>query len=257
MLASVSYTQGVIFNREKSVAWGGRFIILGLLPHVAALLLRWAYVHHGPYLLKYEVLSSNALIVLSFFLLAAHKYPRLRFLGMFVAPLAFLMIGLGLFTDLSIKRLPPTFANVWLFFHIIFAKLASSAFLIALALSVAYLLKIRNAGFKFLARLPQPEQLDEYIYKFVAFGFCFWTIMIAAGSIWAYQSWGRYWGWDPMETWSLIAWLMFGGYLHLRLFFNWKGMKGVIVLFLAFAVSFLTVFFLPFLVNSLHSEYLM
>lgn len=255
ILASVCFIQGVIFDKTRSLSFGVKFIGAGLLPHTLALLVRWSYVLHGPYLLKYEVLSSNAWIVLVFFIYIYYRHPRFRFSGMFIAPLSFLMIGFGLFTDLSIKRLPPTFENVWLFFHILFAKLAAGAFLIALAMLAVYYLKMRKANFKFLERLPQVDLLDEYMYKFIAFGFCFWTITIAAGAIWAHQSWGRYWGWDPVETWSLITWLLFGAYLHLRLFFNWTGVKGAVFLFFAFLVSILTIFFLPFLVSSLHSEY--
>ena len=255
ILASFFFIQGVSFNREKSLTLGRRFVMAGLLPHAAALLLRWSYVYHGPYISQYEVLSSNAWIILALFLVFSYKYPRIRFTGIFVAPFSFLMAALALFTNKAIKRLPPSFENVWLFFHILFAKLATGAFLIAFTLAIFYYLKIRNANVRFLDKIPAGDLLDEYIYKFAAFGFCFWTITIAAGAIWAHQSWGRYWGWDPVETWSLITWLLFGAYLHLRLFFNWKGVKGAVFLFFAFLVSILTIFFLPFLVNSLHSEY--
>jgi ABC-type transport system involved in cytochrome c biogenesis permease subunit len=122
---------------------------------------------------------------------------------------------------------------------------------------IFYVMKNKGSKRQILARLPDNEAIDEYIYKFTAFGFCFWTVTIVAGAIWADQSWGRYWGWDPVEIWSLITWLLLGAYLHLRLFFGFKGMKGMAFLAVCYAVSLLTIFFLPFLVRGLHSEYFM
>jgi len=249
------YILGVVFGLTSSLSRGQKLLLLGLVLHGIALLTRWSYVSHGPYITKYEVLSSNAWIMNAFFLFVSHKHPRLRFSGMFVVPLSFTVLAAGILTDRSIKRLPPGFENIWLVFHILFNKLAVGAFLVALGLSIFYYLKVRNYSFKFLERLPTCETLDEYGYQFVTFGFCFWTITIVAGAIWAKKSWGRYWGWDPVENWSLITWLLFGLYLHLRRFFGWRGIKGVIFLFFAFSVSMLTIFFLPFLVESLHSVY--
>ena len=253
--AAFFFVQGAVFQKEKSYGYGMKLIIAGLLPHCLALVIRWSYVYHGPYLLKYEVLSSDAWITLLAFLFVFFKYHRLRFTGMFVVPFAFLMTVVALFSNNAMKRLPSGYKGVWLVAHILVTKLAVAAFLIAIALLMVYFLKVRKSNFAFLFRLPEVAILDEYIYKFTAFGFCFWTVTIVAGAIWAEQSWGRYWGWDPVEIWSLIVWLLLGSYLHLRLFFNWRGLKGALFLSLCYFVSLLTVFFLPFIINSLHAEY--
>jgi cytochrome c-type biogenesis protein CcsB len=253
--AALCFIWGVIFKNEKSFSAATVVFLAGLLPHTLALLVRWYYVYHGPYLSKYEVLSSNAWVTVVMFLFFSHRYPKIRFSGMFVAPFAFFQVAAALFASAAIKRFPSSFKIPWLVAHILFNKLAVGAFLIAIALMIAYALKSRGSRMQSLAKLPDNEVLDEYIYKFTAFGFCFWTITIAAGAIWAHESWGRYWGWDPVEIWSLITWLLLGSYLHLRLFFGWKGRNGMAVLTVCYVVSILTVFFLPFLVNSLHSEY--
>jgi cytochrome c-type biogenesis protein CcsB len=253
--AAICFIQGVIFQKDKSLFWGTMIILSGLLPHALALLLRWAYVYHGPYMTKYEVLSSNAWILSALFVFFAYRFPETRFAGMFVAPFSFFLTALALFSSTIIRRVPPSFKSPWLIAHILFTKLAVASFVIAIAFMIFSVMKNKRSKMQFLTRLPDNEVLDEYIYKFTAFGFCFWTITIAAGAIWAHESWGRYWGWDPVEIWSLITWLLLGGYLHLRLFFGWKGQKGMAVLALCYFVSLLTVFFLPFLVNSLHSEY--
>jgi cytochrome c-type biogenesis protein CcsB len=253
--ATFFFVQGVAFGKEKAFTHGMKLIVAGLVIHGLALLIRWSYAYHGPYLLKYEVLSSNAWIALAVFVFFFFRYPRLRFTGVFVVPFSFLMIAAALFSNPGMRRLPPGYIGVWLVAHILFNKLAVAAFLIAIALLIVYVMKVRKSGFLFLSRLPDAEMIDEYIYKFTAFGFCFWTVTIVAGAIWADQSWGRYWGWDPIETWSLITWLLLGGYLHLRLFFGLRGMKGAILLMVCYSVSILTIFFLPFLITSLHSEY--
>jgi len=255
IVAAFFFVQGVAFRKEKAFNHGMKLIVAGLVVHGLALLIRWSYAYHGPYLLKYEVLSSNAWIALVAFLFLYFRYPRLRFTGVFVVPFSFLMIAVALFSNPGMRRLPPGYIGVWLIAHILFNKLAVAAFLIAIALLIVYMLKVRKSKFRFLSRMPAAEMIDEYIYKFTAFGFCFWTVTIVAGAIWADQSWGRYWGWDPIEIWSLITWLLLGGYLHFRLFFGLRGMKGAMLLMVCYAVSILTVFFLPFLITSLHSEY--
>jgi len=97
--------------------------------------------------------------------------------------------------------------------------------------------------------------LDAYTVRFVGFGFLFWTIAIAAGAIWANQSWGRYWGWDAIETWSLVSWLAYGTLLHARLFFRLRPVPTAWSSVAAFAVFVLALLVLPFLVPSLHAAY--
>jgi ABC-type transport system involved in cytochrome c biogenesis permease subunit len=140
-------------------------------------------------------------------------------------------------------------------FHITFAKLSAASFLLSLASAVIVLLRGRRSPWKWLERAPATDVLDAYDIRFIGFGFLFWTITIAAGSIWAHQSWGRYWGWDPIETWSLIAWLGYGSVLHARLFFRLKAVATAWASVAAFAVFILSLLILPFLMPSIHAAY--
>ena len=106
-----------------------------------------------------------------------------------------------------------------------------------------------------LTRLPEQDRLDLYAYRFTGFGFVFWGIAMLAGSIWAYNSWGRYWGWDPVETWSLVTWLMLGIYLHLRRFFRWSGPRAAWLLVACFAMSLFALFVASHMGSSIHAEY--
>ena len=69
------------------------------------------------------------------------------------------------------------------------------------------------------------DRLDELMFRSTVFGFITDAIMIAAGSIWAKSLWGSYWSWDPVETWSLLSWLIYGLALHLRITMGWRGRK--------------------------------
>lgn len=252
--ATVIFTYGVFFKKGNSNRYAIFLTIAGIIPHSAALCGRWIVQEHGPYMTRYEVLSSDAWITIVMFLVLAAKWPKLSSAGMIIIPTAFLMIALGLFMNPSMSELPPSLRSVWLIMHVSFAKMAAGAMILALASAVLFLLK-EKARNPIYDRILTLEALDEYSYKFFGFGFIFWTINIVAGSIWAHQSWGRYWAWDPIETWSLITWLMYGMFAHLRVFWKWRGRKSAIFLTGCFVMSMFTIFILPFVAKSLHSEY--
>lgn len=255
IVSTILFAYSLSFQREKAVRPAMLFIAIGFLFHSAALGVRWLATGHGPYLMKYEILSSNAWVVVAMFLAASWRYVKIRPAGVAVAPLSFLMMAVGLFMNPEIKRLPPTLKGVWLVVHVTFNHLSVGALIIALGVSVLYLIKEKRGETEFFKKFPSMDALDAYSYKFVSFGFIFWSITIASGSIWANQAWGRYWGWDPVETWSLITWLLYGFYLHSRLFFNWKGRKAAWMLVICFVLSIFSIYFVPFTVTSLHSEY--
>jgi len=117
------------------------------------------------------------------------------------------------------------------------------------------LLETKPRPGSWLDKLPAREALDAYTVRFIGFGFIFWTVTVAAGSIWANQSWGRYWGWDAVETWSLVTWLTYGTFLHARLFFRMRPRPTAWAAIGSFAIFILTVLILPFLMPSLHSAY--
>lgn len=255
ILSTISFTYSLFFKKEDFLHYGMILAFIGLVPHGIALGFRWYVAGHGPYMAKYEVLSSNAWIIILMFLITSVKIQKLKPLGIIVIPLSLLMMTLGLFTNPEIRRLPPTLRGIWLVIHILFAKLAAGGIIIAVGCAVSYLLKEKKMASEFLKKLPSHEALNAYSFKFVGFGFIFWSITIAAGAIWANESWGRYWGWDPIETWSLITWLLFGFYLHSRYFLKWDRRKGAWMLLICFLFSIMTIFIIPFIIDSLHSEY--
>ena len=84
--------------------------------------------------------------------------------------------------------------------------------------------------------MPDAETLDRLAHRTMMFGFPIWTFAIIAGAIWADSAWGRYWGWDPKETWSFITWVVYACYLHARATAGWRGRKAAAISLLAFAL---------------------
>src|SRR4030043_819382 len=106
MIATAVNTYGLIFKRERAERVAYFIVIAGLLVHGVALIYRWNIAGHGPYMVKYEILSSDAWIALFLFLVFSRIYPKIRPVSIFVFPFAFLLIGIGLFFNPEVRKLP-------------------------------------------------------------------------------------------------------------------------------------------------------
>ncbi len=254
VFATIANTWGILFSNGKAERAAYRLVGVGLLLHGVAILIWWRMVGHGPYLARYEILSAMAWVMIALFLVFCRPFPSVRPTSLLVFPAALLMIGLGIFFNPAVKELPPTFRGIWLVLHVSFYSISLPTILIALAFSFGYVLKKRTR-YEWVDRLPETEAMDLLAYRFAGFGFVFWSIAMLTGAVWAYQAWGRFWGWDPIETWSLIAWASFGLYLHLRRFFSLKGEKAAAFFILCFACAVVSLFFVPLMDSSIHSEY--
>ncbi|HEV3511546.1 MAG TPA: cytochrome c biogenesis protein CcsA [Candidatus Sulfotelmatobacter sp.] len=101
--------------------------------------------------------------------------------------------------------------------------------------------------------LPDADQLDRITYKTICIAFPLLTLMIAAGAFWANRAWGSYWNWDPKETWAAITWLVYAGYLHMRITRGWRGRRAAYFAILGFAVVMFTFFGVTYLLPGLHA----
>src|ERR1700683_2566207 len=101
--------------------------------------------------------------------------------------------------------------------------------------------------------LPSTDELDRITYKTIAIAFPLLTLMIAAGAYWANRTWGSYWSWDPKETWAAITWLVYAGYLHMRITRGWRGRRAAYFAILGFAVVMFTFFGVTYLLPGLHA----
>jgi cytochrome c-type biogenesis protein CcsB len=245
---------GIIFDRSRWERWSWAVAWAGFAAQTIALGARWIASGHGPYMAKYEVLSSYAWVLILGYLVTAHFVPAVRRSSLLVFPAAFLLIAFGMFQDPAVKKLPPTLNSIWLTLHVTFYKITFASTLIALALSLLVVLKGHFTN-RFIEKLPARETMDLYAYRFAGLAFLFWAIGMLAGSIWAYYSWGSYWSWDAVETWSLITWGVMGLYLHLRRFYGWKGDRAAYLMMVTFGLVVATVFFTSIIQSSLHAVY--
>ena len=252
------YISCLSFKKESFIRYGTLCAYAAFLPMLAALILRWKETGHIPSIGAYEVFTIYACGILLFFLIAQLWQSSLKIAGTFVLPVVMLMTGIGVISSTKLTQLPNTYYTYWLGIHMLFATLALGGVLLSAGLSVIYLLKgyqeERGRVNPLLLRLPKLTQIDYLSYRFTLFAFSMMGIMIASGAIWAYKSWGRYWGWDPIETWSLICWLMYGIYLHLRRI----GVKGKLASWLGLALIVLVVFAFfgaPYFYPTIHDRF--
>ena len=101
--------------------------------------------------------------------------------------------------------------------------------------------------------LPSAAALDRVAYRVIAFAFPIWTFAVIAGAIWAQDAWGRYWGWDPKETWSFVTWTIFAGYLHARSTAGWKGRRAAVIAVVGFVSLLITYYAVNLWIVGLHS----
>lgn len=248
---------GFVFRKPRIERAAVVVAALGAVVHAAGIGFRWQRVGHAPFLGFYEVVSSYAFIgVLAFLALVSRKralYP----LAAAVMPIAFLVLGGAMLAPKSDLGITGTLASWWLAIHVAFAKLSYGSFITAFCLGVLLIMRMRRPAEEdaLLGRI-SPEALDDLVYKFVAAGFLFLGVMIAAGAIWANEAWGRYWGWDPIETWSLISWIAYALVLHARLTLGWRGTRFAWAAMAALPIILFALVGVALVYESIHGAYL-
>jgi len=260
-LAAVLYVAAWVFRKDAVGSIGTGVVILGFVGSTAGLIMRWIesyqlQIGHAPLSNLYESLVFFSWTIVGIYLYVEFRY-KTKIFGAFAAPLAFLALAYAsLNPDINsrIQPLLPALKSNWLIAHVFTCFVGYAAFAIAFGISVMYLLKqterAGNAGL--LSRFPNLTVLDELTYQLIIFGFLFLTIGIITGSVWANSAWGRYWGWDPKETWSLITWLIYATLLHARLMRGWQGSRIAFFSLIGFCAVLFTYFGVNYL-PGLHS----
>ena len=142
--------------------------------------------------------------------------------GVFVLGITLAMMLYGVNTPHTLGPLSEEYQSPWFYIHIISAFLAYGCYVIATSAAILFLFRaLLERVSPTQLKLPSNELLEDLNVRFVAYGFGGHAIMLASGSVWANTAWGSYWGWDPVETWSLITWLIYGFHLHARTFLGW------------------------------------
>ncbi len=223
--------------------------LAGLALHSGVLLQRIWQAGRPPFSNMYETLLffSWVLVLSSLWVERRYGLPQL---GAFSLPLAALVLATTSLISAEIQPLLPALKSNWLLAHVVACFVSYTAFALACGTSGLYLLLRYAPGGAWRARWTGAatlDTLDALTYRLITFGFPLLTIGIVTGAVWADQCWGRYWSWDPKETWSLVTWLVYGVCLHLRLVASWRGPAGAV----AAIAGFLSVVFTYYGVNYL------
>lgn len=264
-IATLAYAS-LVFVKNLSIArFGKAVLILTFLAHTALLVLRIKADHdfmhywYAPVANLFEhVLSFSWGLTLVY--LIAETRTNFRALGLVVTPLILLLVGWAAFgLNQAVTPPPPALQSYWINIHVPMSLGAYGAFTIAFALAVFYFIKKKSPEPAQIQRglmafVPDLTVLDKMMYQTVVVGLGFLTALIMLGAVWAEESWGKYWSWDPKETAAFITWLIYLIYIHGR--FSWGKSKRDTMAVLCI-VGFLAVIFtylgVGFLLPGLHS----
>jgi cytochrome c-type biogenesis protein CcsB len=235
----------------------------GWVLHVAAILTRGLAEHRVPWGNMYEFIGAFTCMAVLVLLVSSVWY-RAYYMGLFVL----LPVVLALGIDLTVIYTPagslvPALQSYWIAIHVTAMIVAIGLFIFGAVVTTLYLLTERSqrrlaAGQSSWSagiweHLPVPAILDRLSYRAVLFGFPVWTFGVIAGAIWADHAWGRYWGWDPKETWSFITWVVYAMFLHARATAGWRGRRAAWIQLAAFACLMFNVIGVNLWITGLHS----
>jgi cytochrome c-type biogenesis protein CcsB len=165
----------------------------------------------------------------------------------------------------------PALQSYWLPIHVSVVSLGSGVFLVAGIASILFLLRTSHLAdqvdasdpgdpdhpasrlARVVQRLPDAQTLDRIAYRTTIFAFPVFGFGVIFGAIWAEEAWGRYWGWDPKETVSFVAWVVYAAYLHARSTAGWRDRKAAWINVVGFVAMVFNLFFVNLVTVGLHS----
>ncbi len=247
--------------------------LLGWGLHGTVLLLRGLAAQRVPLGNMFELATAVAFVGVAGFLYLVIRTPRLRGIGLFVTlPVTVGMVLAGLFLYAESGPLVAALRSGWLVVHVTTVSIGFGAFLTSGIVSALFLVRSRfeavgDAGggaadggsgigsrvMRVAHRLPSAETLDRAAHRLVVFGFPVFTFAVIAGAVWAESAWGRFWGWDPKETWAFIAWIVYAAYLHARATAGWKGRAAAWINVGGLVVMLFNLLYVNLVSSGLHS----
>lgn len=246
LLSSVVYMFSLCFKKEKAGLCSGILLALAFVLHTLLLALRFYQTRQPPLVTFYEsLLFYSWSIVLAYGLF--RKRLRLQGLSGMISLLSLFLFGVLSLLDKTSRPLIPALKSNWLFIHVSSYFIGYGAATLAFIFAVLYLMHYKQAEERSLLFL------DNISFRLISFAFIFLTIGLTTGSVWANVAWGSWWSWDPKETWSLITWLVYAFYLHLRLVRGKKGRISAYLNILGFICILFTFLGVNYLLKGLHS----
>lgn len=246
------------FSRTARIGrLGSAFMLIATILLFTGVVLRGISANRVPWGNMYEFSTTGALAFSLAYLYALYKY-KMRWLGLPVVIAVLLTLGTAV-TLLYRPSAPlvPALKSTWLVIHVSAAIISGGVFLLANFIAATYLIldfyEQKGSRPNWMQKFPKLEDLDNFSYRLIALVFPLWTFSVIAGAIWAEAAWGRYWGWDPKETWAFITWIIYAAYLHSRVTIGWKGTKSAWVSIAGYAAIIFNFFVINIWVTGLHS----
>ena len=230
--------------------------------HAGVLFTRGLATERPPWGNVYEFATAVVLVAVVAFLALLRRAPEARRLGVFVvgpALVALVLVGLFLYT--AAGPLVAALRSAWLAVHVSAAVLGFGTFLVSGIANSLYLIRrradsrrgVERSGSGWTDCLPTADTLDAVGYRTAVFGFPIWTFAVIAGAIWAESAWGRFWGWDPKETWAFVAWVIYAAYLHARSTAGWRGRPAACINVVGLAAMVFNLLYVNYVSTGLHS----
>jgi cytochrome c-type biogenesis protein CcsB len=291
--AMIGYFAYLAFRSTPIWAVARVVAFVGLAANVVSVVARGMAADRVPWGNMYEYSSLLALLVVAGYLLIVEGYHRIRTLGGFVLMFAVFTMAIAVsFLYVGPGPLVPALNSYWIKIHVVAAITGSSLLALGSIVTILYLIqdRVERRRAAVLAAqdpppilgaaidvdvppdfspdadepataspverrgvLPTASTLDRIAYRVYAFAFPIWTFAVIAGAIWAQEAWGRYWGWDPKETWSFVTWVIFAGYLHARATSGWKGRRAAVIAMVGFVSLLITYYAVNLWIVGLHS----
>lgn len=246
-------------ERLGNMAFAVLFVAIGL--HLSSIVLRGFAVHRFPLGNMYEFITMATAAAGVTGLVFMHE-RRFRSMWVFLlAPVLILMYLAGNVLYAEAAPVVPALKSYWLPIHVTIVSVGSGIFLLSGVASLLFLLRIRQPEGKesdnllgaLARRLPDAQSLDRLAYKTTIVAFPLFGTGVILGAIWAEAAWGRFWGWDPKETVSFIAWVVYAAYLHARATSGWRDTKAAWINVAGFVAMLFNLFIINIVVSGLHS----
>jgi cytochrome c-type biogenesis protein CcsB len=283
-LAVVAFAVAFAFRRQAPAGVGVGAVMLGWPFHLGSIIARTLESGHWPLGNMYEYSTGISFVIVTTYLVMAIRF-RQRLLGLPAMMAAVALLGVAYMLYVPPGQLVPALHSYWLTIHVTAMASSSGILTFAFLFAMAYLLRTwadeRAVAFRAEAgstllqsstgggvgvistggglaaairrTLPAARTLDLWSYRFVMLGFPIWSFGVICGAIWGEHAWGRYWGWDPKETFAFITWVIFAIYLHARVTYGWREKRAAAIAGLGMVSILFTLYAVNLWIAGLHS----
>jgi len=285
-LSVVTFVIALAFRRTGIARAGVTLVAIGWVFHISSIFTRALEAGHWPLGNMYEYSTGIAFVLVTTFLVIAIRSKQ-RLIGLPVMVLAVALLGVAYMVYVPPGELVPALHSYWLTIHVTSMATASGLLTFSFLFGMGYLVrrwadnrverksKPRSGGLLQAAHsvgamaataiktprfasalqtvLPEQKTLDSWSYRFVMLGFPIWSFGVICGAIWGEHAWGRYWGWDPKETFAFITWVIFAIYLHARVTYGWKEKRAAMITAVGMVAILFTLYAVNLWIAGLHS----